>query len=235
MNATVLNQNEQTSISRYSGSWHMKTATPGGKRWLARTAGLLTLAICFAVANLPLASAADANAKGPAPAALLPQPVVPVKVVEGNVNVTGVVEVSNAVLPVSVQGDVPVTGVVEVLNDSLYQPFIREASASFPADVGGVDVDIPNGKRLIVETLAVQVRVPAGQKVRVFLQIRDGITPILGVVPVQSPGPFLGAEYYIGNHPFKLCADAVNGLTNEISISMARDLLAGNAHLLVTV
>jgi hypothetical protein len=72
-----------------------------------------------------------------------------------------------------------------------------------------VTFDIPDGKRLVMEAVPVQASVPAGQRVRVFLDVLLGIGPVLSVLPVQSPGPILGSEYYVANQPFKLRKDAM--------------------------
>lgn len=132
---------------------------------------------------------------------------------------------------------VPVTGAVEVVNDALYQPYIRLASTSLPSGtaIGGVTFDVPEGKRLVVEAVSVQANVPAGQKVRVFLDVLEGISPILSVLPVQSPGSFQGVEYYVANLPFKLRKDAISGITDEIRVRMQRDATAGDSDLLVTI
>src|SRR5262245_20612929 len=76
---------------------------------------------------------------------------------------------------------VPVTGAVEVVNDALYVPYIRLGSANLAvgSQIGEVMFDIPDGKRLVVEAVSVQASVPAGQRVRVFLDVLDGISPIL--------------------------------------------------------
>jgi hypothetical protein len=98
-----------------------------------------------------------------------------------------------------------------------------------------VSFDIPDGKRLVVETVSVQADVPAGQKVRVMLDVLEGISPVLSVMPVQSPGPFLGVEYYVANLPFKLRKDAMPGTTDEIRVRMIRDSSAGDAGLAATI
>ena len=132
---------------------------------------------------------------------------------------------------------VPVTGAVEVVNDALYMPYIKLASATLPngTKLGEVTFDIPEGTRLVVETVSVQASVPAGQKVRVMLDVLEGISPVLSVVPVQSPGPFEGVEYYIANLPFKLRKDAMPGNTDEIRVRMSRDSMTGEGGLLVTI
>jgi hypothetical protein len=126
---------------------------------------------------------------------------------------------------------------VEVVNDALYVPYIRLDSASLSAgtQIGEVPFDIPDGKRLVVEAVSVQASVPAGQRVRVFLDVLEGISPVLSVLPVQSTGPILGTEYYVANQPFKLRRDAIPGSTDEIRVRVFRDSPTGEAGLLVTI
>ena len=134
---------------------------------------------------------------------------------------------------------VPVTGSVEVVNDSLYQPYIKTAAiVDSPNTQLQVAFDVPDGKRLILETVVVQADVPSGQKVRVSLdsQVNPVINAyVIGWLPVQSPGPILGVDYYIANQPFKLRQDWFSGSTAEIVVRMSRDSSSGLAGLLVTV
>jgi len=135
---------------------------------------------------------------------------------------------------------VPVTGSVEVVNDSLYEPYIKTAFFEIADGVrlGEVTFDVPDGKRLILETVAVQASVPEGQKVRVSLQaqVNPAINPyVIGFLPVQSPGPILGVEYYVANQPFKVRQDWFSGSNAEIKVSMLRDLSGGTGGLFVTV
>jgi hypothetical protein len=137
---------------------------------------------------------------------------------------------------------VPVAGSVEVLNDALYQPYIQlNASFDIPEGdlLGEVLFDVPDGKRLILETVSVQAAVPEGQKVRVVLDAQVKPTSpnkyFLGFLPVQSPGPILGVEYYIANQPFKLRQDWFSGSNSEIIVRMSRDSSSGTATLFVTL
>jgi hypothetical protein len=136
---------------------------------------------------------------------------------------------------------VPVTGTVEVVNDALYEPYIKTASV-FDLDGGDVQFqvafDVPDGKRLILETVVVQANVQSGQKVRVSLdsQVNPAINKyVIGFLPVRDPVPFLGTDYYVVNQPFKLRQDWFLGSTDEIIIRMSRDSSSGEASLLVTV
>jgi hypothetical protein len=137
---------------------------------------------------------------------------------------------------------VPVAGSVEVLNDALYQPYIQlNTSFDIPEGdlLGEVLFDVPDGKRLILETVSVQAAVPEGQKVRVVLDAQVKPTSpnkyFLGFLPVQSPGPILGVEYYIANQPFKLRQDWFSGSNSEIIVRMSRDSSSGTATLFVTL
>jgi hypothetical protein len=137
---------------------------------------------------------------------------------------------------------VPVAGSVEVLNDALYQPYIQlNTSFDIPEGdlLGEVLFDVPDGKRLILETVSVQAAVPEGQKVRVVLDAEVKPTSpnkyFLGFLPVQSPGPILGVEYYIANQPFKLRQDWFSGSNSEIIVRMSRDSSSGTATLFVTL
>jgi hypothetical protein len=137
---------------------------------------------------------------------------------------------------------VPVAGSVEVLNDALYQPYIQlNTSFDIPEGdlLGEVLFDVPDGKRLILETVSVQAAVPEGQKVRVVLDAQVKQTSpnkyFLGFLPVQSPGPILGVEYYIANQPFKLRQDWFSGSNSEIIVRMSRDSSSGTATLFVTL
>lgn len=144
-----------------------------------------------------------------------------------------VVNTPAAPVPVKVTG----TPTVEVVNDALYEPYIKTA-ATFIGDgtiLADVAFDIPDGKRLILETVSVQADVPSGQKVRVFLDVTLGLGSLIGFLPVQSPGPILGVEYYVANQPLKLRKDAVPGHTDEIVVRMIRDSSSGDASLGATI
>lgn len=153
-----------------------------------------------------------------------------------------VIVVNTPAKPVPVTGTVAVTGTptVEVVNDALYEPYIKTAVVSIGdgTALGEVAFDVPDGKRLILETVAVQAAVPSGQKVRVSLQaqVAPSFNPyVLGFLPVQSPGPILGYEYYIANQPFKLRQNPMIGSNAEIKVSMLRDSSSGDATLLATI
>jgi len=134
---------------------------------------------------------------------------------------------------------VPVTGTVEVVNDALYQPYIKQADAIINSGTQlQVSFDVPDGKRLILETVVVQAAVPSPQKVRVSLdaQVNPAINQyVIGFLSVQSPGPIDGFEYYVVNQPFKLRQDWFQNSNAEIIVRMSRDSSSGEASLLVTV
>ena len=76
---------------------------------------------------------------------------------------------------VTVDGDVTISdpvaieGVVQVLNDTLYEPYLVAQITVEANDSPTVYFDIPDGKRLIVETIAYQASLPAGTSNRMFL------------------------------------------------------------------
>jgi hypothetical protein len=129
---------------------------------------------------------------------------------------------------------------VSVVDDAQSEPYIRTATI-VPVSAGQafaeVTFDVPDGKCLILESVAVQAAVPSPQKVRVALQsqVNPAINKYVQAwLPVQSPGAFLGVEYYIANQPVKLRQDAFFG-TDEISVIMLRDATGGDASFGVTL
>jgi hypothetical protein len=129
---------------------------------------------------------------------------------------------------------VPVTGAVEVVNDALHAPYIRLAFRSSRREPRRRSIRHPGrqapGRRS---------RVRSGQRRLarecVFLDVLEGISPVLSVLPVQSTGPILGSEYYVANQPFKLRKDAMPGNTDEIRVRVFRDSPIHEADLLVTI
>ena len=84
--------------------------------------------------------------------------------------------------------------------------------------------DVPNGKRLVIESVTVEIDLPSGQRAAVFMQVREPLTD--GILTVQSQGVFGGTEALAGTHPIKV---RVNGstATDEVVISVQRNASAG--------
>lgn len=122
---------------------------------------------------------------------------------------------------VSIAGDVSVQGVVEVLNDVLRTPYNKTASLADASTSPTVTFDIPDNKRLIVETISFQATTLTNDVARVFFE------PLLGPT-TSGPRPFVllpyqsvvdgGATYLIGLNSVKMRLDSVPGSTNEIRI-----------------
>jgi hypothetical protein len=136
---------------------------------------------------------------------------------------------------------------VQVLNDALYLPYIRQFDTQTPSPFGGayeLTFPIPGTvfqTRLVIETVSVEAQVPAGQKVRVFLNVADQIIDgqpnyhLLGPLDVKSLGSFGGAEYYVASQPFKARVDYILEGTPQIQVRMLRDSTTGSASLTATI
>jgi hypothetical protein len=121
-------------------------------------------------------------------------------------------------LAVEVQGPVEVQGVVEVINDVLRQPFVQSVnvpSAGSPT----ANFDIPDGKRLVIESIAFQASRPSNETNRMFLQPLVSATQRqLVPLPVQFISVEGAASYLISLLPLKLRLDSVPGSDNEVQI-----------------
>lgn len=124
---------------------------------------------------------------------------------------------------VTVDGDVTISdpvaieGVVQVLNDTLYEPYLVAQITVEANDSPTVYFDIPDGKRLIVETIAYQASLPAGTSNRMFLHPLIGTSRLLIPLLIQDRVE-AGGYYLVGNIPFKMRIDSVEGSTQEIMI-----------------
>ncbi len=119
---------------------------------------------------------------------------------------------------VNVADPVTVEGVVEVLNDSLVEPFVVSLSSGNDAvDAPTVYFDIPEGKRLIIETIAYQASLPKGESNRMFIQPLFGTQRQLIPLVIQDRVD-AGGYYLIANIPFKMRLDSVEGRSDEVMI-----------------
>ena len=120
--------------------------------------------------------------------------------------------------PVTVDGVVSVQGVVDVINDVLRTPYVRNASAT--GEGPSVNFDIPDGKRLIIESIAFQASRLTVESNRMFLQ------PLLAVnaarplvpLPVQFEAVEGSVTYMISMVNMTGRFDAVAGSTSEIQV-----------------
>ena len=132
---------------------------------------------------------------------------------------------------------VTVEGVVETADDTLNEIYSR--SIETPLDIGQVGTflrfDIPDGKRLIIESIMVRVRVPAGQDAFVSIHAPFGVTaPIF--LGAQSQD-FAGIKYLVGTHPVKLRVDSLGTGEGQpdFAFSVNRNNSVGAGEFLVAV
>jgi hypothetical protein len=137
--------------------------------------------------------------------------------------------------PTTVQGHVSVEGVVEVLNDVLRQPFNESRQISSTGTTGNVTFDVPAGKRLVIETIAVQAVVTGGSQMRVDGQATSGGTDFTLDVPLQSQGVFdtFGNQFSRAMQTVKIRVDGT-AATSEIFFGYTR-IGAGISTLRVTL
>jgi hypothetical protein len=116
--------------------------------------------------------------------------------------------------PVTVQGPVNVQGVVEVINDVLRQPYVRSGSASSDAPI--VTFDIPDGKRLIIETVAFQASRPAADANRMFFEPLINGERHLVPLPIQFTSVEGAVSYLISMIPMTARIDSATNSTTEL-------------------
>ena len=129
-----------------------------------------------------------------------------------------------APLSVIVSGPVDVRGSVDTLNDAFRTPFNSNVTGTRATgvlrSVGAINV--PIGKRLVIETISVRVRVPAGQRVLTHL---EG-TPAAGTRPgfecpleLQFEGTFDREDVFCGTHRIRLVIDRRTVSQLEFNVS----------------
>src|SRR5687768_10344642 len=133
---------------------------------------------------------------------------------------------------VTVTGPVEVQGSVEVLNDALKVPYNRmfevslaDGISSRTSTVGGLTA----GKRLVIETIAVEVRGVPGQKVSVNV----GGTAVALTdrfflpIPVSDQGQFFTRQIFAGAQAVKIMIDPrkISGLV----VALGRNASTGPA------
>jgi hypothetical protein len=135
-----------------------------------------------------------------------------------------------------------VQGVVEVLNDVLREPYRKTiggsttAPGTFPFPGRFITLDVPVGKRLIVETISLQVKVTTNQNVLVQMQtLRGGFVIDTSVqLPVQKQGTFGGLDYLTATHSVMLRVDGTE-TTDELLVNVQRNAEAGSVEVAVSV
>lgn len=112
---------------------------------------------------------------------------------------------------VKVEGPVQVQGVVEVLNDVLRKPYVVGSVSNVAASF-----KIPDGKRLVIEMIALEMRVDGDFVPRMILDVNQ--TAIRVPLPVQFAGSLGTSKFYIGTIPFKARLDSVAGSPAEARV-----------------
>lgn len=132
----------------------------------------------------------------------------------------------------------PVIGMVETLNDSLNQPFARTVSGAIEGTLGTTFlVDIPPGKRLVIETITVGIAVPKGQiPYAIFYKKNEGDKRGILALNFQGyfPAPVPGSDQYSATHPVKLRFDGTVE-EGELAFTIGRSSSAGLASATLSV
>jgi hypothetical protein len=132
--------------------------------------------------------------------------------------IAGIVSSPLAVGKSGTPDPVAIEGVVEVLNDTLHQPYVvSQNTGATSVTAPTVYFDIPDGKRLIIETIAYQASLPAGENNRMFIQPLVGGDRQLIPLVIQDRVD-AGGYYLVANIPFKMRIDSVDGSTQEVMI-----------------
>ena len=130
-----------------------------------------------------------------------------------------------------------VEGIVETVNDTLNEPYAKSFTTHFsPGQSAAVlRFDIPDGRRLIVESIMIRVRAPSGQKALVGMHAPMGAAT--AYLSVQSQGVVAGSEHLVGTHPVQLRVNSVgNGEAQaDFAFSMERSGDAGAGEFQVAV
>lgn len=142
-------------------------------------------------------------------------------------------QLDKAALAVTVSGPVEVQGSVEVLNDALRIPYNKLISQPLPngsAFAGYNFPAIPAGKRLVIETMAVIIAVPAGQSGYAEFSV-NGQGPngqAFGLPLSVSPqGTYGGESRFIGTHKVKIIIDPRVSFGLHISVSRTSNVGVG--------
>ena len=175
----------------------------------------------------PIAALSAAQVPPSAPVTVVNTPANPIPVT-GNIGLTGNanVTVTNTLLS------------VETLNDVLSTPYMVSRSGAFvptafPSE--SVDFDVPDGKRLIIESMTVRVALEAAGNAVIQFSARPGA---FGELSLQSQGAVADPDtnfWLTGTHSIKLRIDALAGRTDELVVSLRRPaVLRGTWNVLVS-
>jgi len=148
-------------------------------------------------------------------------------VVSGDVKVTGEVKVTNSVLNVA------------VLNDIESEPYMVSQSAAFGGgQVPQFKFDVPDGKRLIIETITVRFALDTPSNgLAQFRALAPGGLPVSGDIAMQPQGAITDfgstKTWLIGTHSIKLRVDANAGKDDEFLIAGRVGNVSGTTNVFV--
>jgi hypothetical protein len=116
---------------------------------------------------------------------------------------------------------VPVEGAIHVENPPESPAFVRDVDdparsrfqagdvCLFPAGQVRcfIDLPVPSGKLLVIETISAEVFVQPGKRGRASMEVTQGANPKVYSLPLRSEGAFGLGEDFTGHHLVRLYAD----------------------------
>jgi hypothetical protein len=134
---------------------------------------------------------------------------------------------------------IEVEGVVATIDDVVYDPYVGFVSATIAeGDSRGLALfDIPEGMRLVIETISIYASAPNGQAVEARIQMTAGGGLRTVCVPSlrASPGVAPGEEAHVGTHPIKLRLDYQPGVIDELQVDVRRGSQTGDVLMAVSI
>src|SRR5262245_33895881 len=191
-------------------------------RPLFAAAGILAVTLLLALVSAPPAHTQGPPARPATPVEVLNTPLP----VTGNLNATvaGTVQVGNTLLP------------VQATNDTLNEPYseFRPGILGDGQDTKILTFDVPDGKRLVIETVTVLAEVQPGQKAVASLVTQGPGGEVSRFLTVESQGMMSGRDQLAGTHPIKARVDGT-AATDEVVIRFFRSPVAGGSVVFASV
>jgi hypothetical protein len=114
-----------------------------------------------------------------------------------------------------------VQGVVEVLNDALYQPYNESRQISATSTSNQVSFDVPEGKRLVIESISIRALVTTGSTQQIDAQFSSAGGSASLDIPVQFQGVSGATDVFKAALPLKIRVDGTSA-TAELFFSYTR-------------
>lgn len=144
--------------------------------------------------------------------------------ISGTVGIGGVVSISDATSAAKQPSELLIATTLPA------GQFVLVSNTCIFVDGTCIGTTVPAGKRLVVESIAAEVRVPSGQKVLVSVFVSRVTGGMTFPLPTTHQGAFFGQEVFQGAQAFRLYADP--GMS--VGAVVSRDLDTGNANVFVT-